>query len=298
MVCVTMHTYNRNSLPWVVSILVSILLPCLQSRENTPTKVHLPLPSTTFDTTTVTTRDTANTGNIYCFGDSWANYACPSLQTVIELNLKPNKVINKGFPGTTATLWANQSDLMLAELLSDGLPSFIYLSLSGNDILDGWANNVCVGNYTTVSAMNCYGLIYTALDTILDTIISTFPLVQIVQFGYDFTNFLYNTECLALLLAEFHGLGQPDVNRIFYYGLVDNVLQNLTQKYNRYNYQYVSLWGTLQKTGGTGITPLPYPNLDYPSPEEYLNNGCIHANTVGWDILMEALYTNYFTERL
>jgi hypothetical protein len=60
---------------------------------------------------------------------------------------------------------------------------------------------------------------------------------------------------------------------------------------------YTPLWGTLQANSG-GAVPPPYPNPYYPSPEQFMNDGCIHASREGWQILMSALYSAYFQSRL
>jgi hypothetical protein len=65
----------------------------------------------------------------------------------------------------------------------------------GNDILDGWAQGTCSGTANSTAAQKCFGLLYGYIDTMIATILKTFPFVQIVQFGYDFVNFDYNDEC-------------------------------------------------------------------------------------------------------
>jgi hypothetical protein len=44
--------------------------------------------------------------------------------------------------------------------------------------------------------------------------------------------------------------------------------------------------------------PRPYPNVDFPSPYSLMSDGCIHASAQGWDLLMGALYNNYFSKVL
>jgi hypothetical protein len=43
--------------------------------------------------------------------------------------------------------------------------------------------------------------------------------------------------------------------------------------------------------------PPPYPNVELPSPEALMNDGCIHASKHGWGILMGKLWDNYFALR-
>ncbi len=91
---------------------------------------------------------------------------------------------------------------------------------------------------------------------------------------------------------------------------------------------YSPVWGTLQAAGGV---PNP-PNDNYPSPVEYMNDGCaqspapgpnigvspscavcgacgrfrtepharrcIHASKEGWHILMSKLYKDFFAARM
>ena len=214
----------------------------------------------------------------------------------MQLNGKPNKVINKGVAGSTATFWSNNTDLMLANIVSSGIPSFIWLSIGGDDILDGYAQHLCEPSPSGQAA--CNARIHTAMDTMLSTIISKMPFIQIVQFGYDFTNFVYSPECIALA-AETFGVNvtQYEINSIFL-NWATQVLQPLSQKYNILNYQYTAMWGTLQAAGGSQYTPGPYPNVYFPSPEPYMNDGCIHASQLGWDTMLGNLYNLYFRYRL
>jgi hypothetical protein len=232
-----------------------------------------------------------NAGQITCFGDSWAAFACPTLADVARLRLKPNKVVNKGVPGSTAAVWAANPAAMAAEVLSGGLPAFLWLSIGGNDILDGWGGGACVGNATTPSALACYAAIYNSTAVMLDTLFADLPLLQVVMFGYDFTNFVGSAECVALAAAEFHGdVSQQHVNERFL-AYDAHVLQPLKARYNGFSFDVVPLWGTLQAHGAAVGEPVPppYPNVAYPSPLQLMNDGCIHASKEGWGILMEAL---------
>ena len=232
-----------------------------------------------------------NAGQITCFGDSWAAFACPTLEGIAKLHLKPNKVVNKGVPGSTAAVWAANPAAMAAEVLSGGLPAFLWLSIGGNDILDGWGGGACVGNATTPSALACYAAIYNATAVMLDTLFAGLPLLQVVMFGYDFTNFVGSAECVALAAAEFHGdVSQAHINERFL-AYDAHVLQPLKARYNGFSFDVLSLWGTLQAHGAAVGEPVPppYPNVAYPSPLQLMNDGCIHASKEGWGILMEAL---------
>lgn len=242
---------------------------------------------------------TGNAGQITCFGDSWANFACPTLESVAKLNLKPNKVVNKGVPGSTAAIWASNPAAMVAEILSGGIPSFLWLSIGGNDLLDGWSSGACTGNATTPSALACYASIYNASATMLDALFADLPLLQVVMFGYDFTNFVGSAECLELAAVEFHGdLSQAHINERFL-AYDAHVLQLLKARYNQLSFELVPLWGTLQAKGAAVGEPVPgpFPNVDFPSPLALMNDGCIHASKEGWLILMEALWEKYFAAR-
>ena len=127
----------------------------------------------------------AAVGSIVCFGDSWAAFACDALKTQAELHLRSNKVINRGVAGTTASLWANDTGLMLAQIVAEGIPEFVWLSIGGNDLLDGWAGGACVGNASTASATACFDVIHANIVVMLDALFAALPLVQVVIFGYD-----------------------------------------------------------------------------------------------------------------
>ena len=241
----------------------------------------------------------SKTGQITCFGDSWAAFACPTLSSTVAKHLHRNKVVNKGVPGSTASVWANDTNVMLAQILSGGVPSFVWLSIGGNDILDGWASGACSGNASSPSAAACYADILASTDTMLHAIFHALPLVQVVHFGYDFTNFVSTSECNAYGVRVFGKAftGQAVVNEIFL-GYAKHVLAPLQAKYNMLSYQAPALWGTLQRAGGSATTPPPYPNVAYPSPLPLMNDGCIHASKQGWEDLMGALYDAYFKARL
>ena len=188
---------------------------------------------------------------------------------------------------------------MLAQIVAGGLPNFIWLSIGGNDILDGWAGGQCVGTAETASALACYDLIYANAVTMLDAIYTALPLTQVVMFGYDFTNFVSTAECLELAVVEFHGdVSQLNINERFLAYDV-HVLQRLAARYNVVSFARVPLWGTLQAHGSDVGEPVPppYPNVLFPSPYKLMNNGCIHASSQGWLILMGALWNAYFAGR-
>ena len=135
-----------------------------------------------------------------------------------------------------------------ATILSGGYPEFIWLSIGGDDIIDGWLNSICKGNSTGPSAATCYETIYTAMDTMLGAIFKALPLVQVGILGYDFTNFVATTQCQELGLLDFKGLDQLGINDVFL-GYADHVLTPLAHKYNAFQFQYLPLWGTLQVRG-------------------------------------------------
>lgn len=232
-------------------------------------------------------------GNVVCFGDSWAAMSCDALQEVVSLHLKPNKVVDRGVSGSTAWYWANNTELMLASLATAD-PKWIWLSIGGDDILGYCKSGMC-GNGLNTTAIN--SLIYQSLDTMLSAMVGLDPLIQIVIFGYDFTNFIGTTECIALSQVVFPGMtSQLEINSVFL-SYTANVVAPLAIKYAPW-VTYVDLWGTLQAAGGSSLTPPPYPNIAYPSPEYLMSDGCIHASQQGWQTLMGALYNNYFANRL
>lgn len=273
----------RQRHPWLLALATLLFL--------------LPYPSPCAATNASSAATSA--GQITCFGDSWANFACPTLESVAKLNLKANKVVNKGVPGSTAAVWASNPAAMVAEILSGGIPTFLWLSIGGNDLLDGWASGACEGNATTPSALACYASIYNSSAVMLDALFADLPLLQVVMFGYDFTNFVGSAECLELAAVEFHGdLSQAHINERFL-AYDAHVLQRLKARYNQLSFELVPLWGTLQANGAAVGQPVPgpYPNVDFPSPLALMNDGCIHASKEGWLILMEALWEKYFAAR-
>jgi hypothetical protein len=132
-----------------------------------------------------------------------------------------------------------------ADILSGGYPAFIWLSIGGDDIIDGWLQGECKGNATGPSAAACYQVIYSAINTMLAAIYKALPLVQVGMFGYDFTNFIATQKCQETALLDFHGLDQKGINEVFL-GYSTHVLEPLAQVYNALQFQYLPIWGTLQ----------------------------------------------------
>jgi hypothetical protein len=144
----------------------------------------------------------SGTGTITCIGDSWAQFSCDTLAAVVKSHNKTNTVVNKGVGGSTAAYWAKNTALvrsgcpevrallpythaiqmnmqLIDAILSGGYPSFIWLSIGGDDILGGWQSQACSGNGTSPSSLACYREINKNINTMLTAIYKDFPLVQV-----------------------------------------------------------------------------------------------------------------------
>jgi hypothetical protein len=130
------------------------------------------------------------------------------------------------------------------------------------------------------------------LDTVLGELFLAFPKMQAAIFAYDLLNFVQSTECEVLGLTYFpqSNLSTLYINEAII-GLGNIVYAPLAQKYSS-QLTFLNLTGTLQTAQPTGI-PGPYPNLNYPSPADLMNDGCIHASPEGWDLLMTGLWNNW-----
>lgn len=213
----------------------------------------------------------------------------------LQLHGKANQVINKGVAGSTSLFWSQNIDVMLALIAAAGPPEYLWLSIGGDDILGYCSQGMCAGGNTAeVNAR-----ILNSTSAMLNAIIGAFPTIQIVHFGYDFTNMIQSAECIAMGLALFPNVtdGQGGINEIFL-SHYDNVIMPLSVSYGLW-YTRVFMYGYLQSVGGAaaGIPP-PYPNVAYPSPASLMDDGCIHASAAGWLDLMSQLYNLYFSSRL
>jgi len=123
-------------------------------------------------------------------------------------------------------------------------------------------------------------------------------LSQIVSGAYDFVNFIQSPLCLVYGNTVFPHCNDNSgcINEKFL-SYLQNVLMPLQAQFPN-NFHVMPFFGLLQEAGGSSLTPPPYPNDQYPSPEKYMNDGCIHASNEGWSILMNFLYDNFFKNRL
>ena len=130
----------------------------------------------------------------------------------------------------------------------------------------------------------------------LNQLAKILPLTKVVIFGYDFTNFIATAECIALAQEIFGPrISQLIINDVFLsYG--ENVLKSLVAVFPL-QLTYTPMWGILQLIEPEGILA-PIPNINFPSPYNLMNDGCIHASQKGWELMMTQLYTSYFASRL
>jgi hypothetical protein len=234
-----------------------------------------------------------SSGKIACFGDSWAAFACDNLEGVLRLNLRENDVENKGVSGSTAGFWVKNMDLWVDLLLSAD-PDYIWLSLGGDDILGYYSSKTGAGpNQTAIINQ----MILNDMRTVLNTTFTLYPNLQIVSGAYDFVNYLQSDVCLALGEYSFPecNLNTACINQAFL-AYKDQVLVPLASEWPG-NFFLFPFFGDLQQAGGSQYTPPPYPNAAYPSPTYLMNDGCIHASSEGWDILMTSLFNNFFASR-
>ncbi len=89
--------------------------------------------------------------------------------------------------------------------------------------------------------------------------------------------------CITEGRLIFKGLFTPGINQVFLdLGVVQ---EKMTTSYP--NLTTFDFYGSLQKANGQQPSPLR------PSPEPYMDD-CVHANTAGWNVLMEKFYESYW----
>ena len=222
--------------------------------------------------------------NVMSVGDSWAHGWVGAMEAVILSHGTLVEAHNKGIPGTTAELWADEGTLLLADaqlhLFNHPEIEWVVLSLGGNDLLDHYIIGYGMGD-------DVFDFIEPNLRAVIDGLLLIRPTLKIFVNGYDFLNFEMSLVCIVLG-NEIFGGSTYDKNML---------MQGLTDIAGRVAADYSQVYttntiGALQGAGGVQDAP----NYYLPSPEQYFpTDDCIHPSANGgWFVLMDEIWDGFF----
>jgi lysophospholipase L1-like esterase len=222
--------------------------------------------------------------NVMSLGDSWAHGWVDAMSAVILGHGTLVETHNKGLPGTTAELWADEDLLLLMDaqlhLVNNPQIEWVVVSLGGNDLLDHYIIGHGLGD-------GIFDFIEPNLRAVIDGLLFIRPSLKIYVNGYDFLNFEMSVFCF-ILGDEIFG-GNTHHKNTLMFGLTEiarRVAADYPQVYT------TDTIGALQDAGGI----LNAPNFYLPSPEQYFpTDDCIHPGANGgWLVLMERIWDGFF----
>jgi len=240
---------------------------------------------------------------VLCFGDSWTHGNALGLQTQLRLHGHSDvKVIDKDYWGSTAEYFASHPDL-LPHAVTKYNADCVLLSMGGNDFKNiYWRHRQYVLPSTAVSKIE------SSLRTVLDNLYSKHPTIKVVTYGYDFPGSVDGVlsgtywqndkevnNSMKMLVWLYNVVGIRVIN---YAALqLGYSLEKLSKEYREkgHSLTYVPLWGSLQSAAYE--IQQPTPRLNEPSPSKYMQDP-IHANAIGFGVLLRNLYDAYFVKEL
>jgi lysophospholipase L1-like esterase len=207
--------------------------------------------------------------------------------------------------GSTAADWVQPGRL---QTLSDELAlrddvDVVQLTLGGNDFLDAWNTALTPGEERAL-----VDSVLADLATIVDTILTDRPDVEVLLSFYDYPNFVDTLDGLVGLLVcapLWNDLGQPEPLQLNTASArFEQAMAELAAVHPRVF--HVSHLGLMQSRFGFpsdgvppgGLTPPGDPSL--PSPVEALRLGgddCFHLNALGYDEIVANQFAGYFETR-
>ncbi|MCB1583865.1 MAG: SGNH/GDSL hydrolase family protein [Xanthomonadales bacterium] len=258
----------------------------------------------------------AQNAKVLIVGDSWAQqqYSDQVHDAVFDVNGYPNIEVLRNadatavaIDGTTAADWVVPSELqkITDALVNNPSVDTVQLTLGGNDFLDNWNTAMSQQDVDNLKAQ-----IVTDLQTIVDAILAVNINIEIIMSFYDYPNFEDTTnDPWEFICADIRtGMLNPtpvELNSMaleFTNAFVEIANQNP-------KVFHVSHWGRMQNAYGfpnNGIQPgdiqLPG-DVTLTSPLEAMRvhfgfvNDCFHLAPEGYDILVQALYEDYYQYR-
>ena len=239
--------------------------------------------------------------SLLAFGDSWAWLGYPQLKAVMQSHGFETTL--RAIPGTPAGYWALFKPDALVEAVDKANASHVYLSIGGNDFLEGLPLGI---NATILHAEMIISTI-----RILDRLFKARPQVQVYHFGYEILNWAGSAFCRVFGNAELKGpapLFCPDTGNVTCMThsqatwLQESFIGALSGHYTKQgisSYHGLNLLGTLQVAGGVAGARVGAPRWDAYSPSQFVRNetdslGCVHLTPEGYSVL----YTEFAKQLL
>lgn len=249
-------------------------------------------------------------------GDSWAQqqYSDDVHDAVFDVNGYPDIQVLRNadsdlvaIDGTTAADWVAPSELqkITDALINNPSVDTVQLTIGGNDFLNNWNLNMTM---MEVEALKM-GIV-ADIQTIVDTILAVDINIEIIMSFYDYPNFEETTGGFtgAICAGLHNDMENPSPLEI------NNLALDFTNAFVEIADQnpkvfHVPHWGRMQNAYGfpdDGIQPgdiqLPG-DVTLTSPLEAMRThfgfvkDCFHLAPEGYDILVQALYEDYYQYR-
>lgn len=256
------------------------------------------------------------TARVLVVGDSWAQQQYSDLvhDAVFDVNGYPDIEVLKNadanlvaIDGTTASDWVVPSELakITDALINNPSVDTVQLTLGGNDFLNNWTTALTM---MEVDAMKA-GIV-ADLQTIVDAILAVDINIEIVFSFYDYPNFLETTSGLFDFTCK--GLHDDMLNPTP--TDINAMALEFTEAFVEISNQnpkvfHVPHWGRMQNAYGWPDENIPPGLIQLPgdftrtSPLVAMRThfgfvkDCFHLEPAGYDILVQALYEDYYHYR-
>ena len=263
----------------------------------------------------------AQNSKVLIVGDSWAQqqYSDDVHDAVFDVNGYPDIQVLRNadsdavaIDGTTAADWVVPAELqkITDALVNNPSVDTVQLTIGGNDFLNNW--------YVSMTMMEVDALkmgIVADIQTIVDAILAVDINIEIIMSFYDYPNFEDTTGgFFGFVCADLHDdMENPSTLQI------NNLALDFTNAFVEIADQnpkvfHVPHWGRMQNAYGfADDNPVILPGdislpglIDRTSPLEAMRvhdvfgvlvDDCFHLAPEGYDILVQALYEDYYHAR-
>lgn len=230
----------------------------------------------------------AQGAQLVVFGDSWGTEGAKSLQQVFQKQ-HGITIDNVAVSGSTALDWALRPNYLRDVVARNSDATWVWLTIGGNDA----KNELPLG----VSVDKVIQELINRTSAFLDPLFKANPNVKVVQFGYDILTFGKGIICPAMgaLILPACKLNTTCINTQFV-RLQYEYVAALDKKYPRHN--SVNILGTLQAAGKIPGASTGHPNLAYYSPDNLMQENCIHPNDQGFLDIFTVFWDLYFKSQM
>jgi len=227
---------------------------------------------------------TTEAAQLVVFGDSWGTEGAASLNQVFgkQHNIT---IDNVAVGGTTAAEWAARPNYLRDIVARNPDARWVWLTIGGNDAQFELPMGVPIERVLQE--------LINRTSTFLTPLFKANPNIRVVQFGYDILTFSKGLICPIMggFVLPACKLNTTCINTQFI-RLQHEYVENMDKLFPRHN--SVDLLGTLQTAGHIPGASIGHPNLDHYSPDNLMQDNCIHPNDQGFVYIFNALWDLYF----